>query len=131
MSAALLRPDALWSSASSCTQAHSNGRRTSCAHQTARQHGDDGQTTFTLRCRVAVLDGGFLAWSAAGVPVDASPAADDQLLAGGAAAASPPASPSFRATLNVGPCLSSSHVTLLCALSIVCSGKPRMKPAWV
>ncbi len=47
-----------------------------------------------------MLDGGFPAWAGADLPVDASPVADD-LDAVAAAVASPPASASYRATLNV------------------------------
>lgn len=58
-------------------------------------------TTLLLAGRVSVLDGGFPAWAADGLPVDSSPVPDDQLSAAGRAATSSPASTHYRAELNV------------------------------
>lgn len=51
--------------------------------------------------RVAVLDGGWPAWCAAGYAVDASPVDADAVHAPARAAAAPDAAPRFQATLQV------------------------------
>lgn len=48
-----------------------------------------------------MLDGGFPAWAADGLPVDTSPVTEDQMSAPAKAAAAPHAASQYRATLNV------------------------------
>ncbi|CAL8463926.1 g3461 [Coccomyxa elongata] len=52
--------------------------------------------------RVAVLDGGFPAWQAEGLPIDSKPVEDDTVDAAAQAAARPPASISYPAKLQEG-----------------------------
>lgn len=51
---------------------------------------------------MAVLDGGFPAWSVDGLPIDRDAPSDQDVAAPGLAAKDPPSSPSYPAKLNVG-----------------------------
>ena len=55
----------------------------------------------SARHRVAVLDGGFPAWSADDLPLDCSALSEEEVAAPGLAAKNPPASPSYPAQLDV------------------------------
>lgn len=54
-----------------------------------------------VMCRVAVLDGGYPAWKAQGLPIDSSPVSNADVEGPAQAARNPPASTSYTAKLQV------------------------------
>lgn len=64
----------------------------------------------TALLRVAVLDGGYPAWQAEGLPIDNEPVEDEPVDAAAQAAASPPASTSYPAKLQVATFFSMSCI---------------------
>ena len=61
-------------------------------------------------CRVAVLDGGFPAWTAEGFPIDTSPVSEEEVDAAASAARGPATSTSYPAKLRVPAQISAEHI---------------------